>query len=135
MTRYFGTYPAKIDSKNRVSLPAAFRNATQDRQAVCLVRVADRKCVIGGGAEDLLKRVSENYSDLLDSFYAMSHKITLDQEGRLHFSKVLREQLLLKASDVVFVGRGPIFEIYTKDNWDPAKDQAAMATLRNNLIL
>jgi len=49
----------------------------------------------------------------------------LDKQGRILLSQQVREQVGIQ-KDIVLVGRGKLFELWGKENWDKGREQLAV---------
>jgi MraZ protein len=131
MALFLSTFTNKIDSKGRVSVPAQFRQSlnnlalnNKDFSGIVIYESFVNDCIEGCDI-DRIKLLSESidnldpFSEERDSFATTilggAIQISLDSDGRV----ILPEALLKKAKikdKVVFVGKGPTFEI-----WQPEK--------------
>ncbi|MXV44662.1 division/cell wall cluster transcriptional repressor MraZ [Saccharibacter sp. 17.LH.SD] len=127
MSMFLGTYPSRLDSKGRVSIPASFRAALKQTSSSDEVSLVLRPshlhaCIDGWGMaafealESALTRydpLSSDYEDLATSLYADAYPLMCDKDGRVSLPKILKQHAAL-TSDVIFMGLGKAFQI-----WDP----------------
>lgn len=126
MALFLSTFSNKIDSKGRVSVPAQFRlSLTNENFSGIVVYESFVNECIEGCDMDRIKRLSDSidnldpFSDERDAFATTilggAVQLSFDTDGRV----ILPESLLKKSAikdRVVFVGKGPTFEI-----WQPEK--------------
>ncbi len=126
MALFLSTFVNKIDSKGRVSVPAQFRLslANQDFSGIVVYESFINDCIEGCDIERI-KRLSDSidnldpFSEERDAFattiLGSAMQLAMDADGRV----ILPQALLKKnaiASEALFVGKGPTFEI-----WQPRK--------------
>jgi MraZ protein len=137
MALFLSTFTNKIDGKGRVSVPAQFRSSlvNENFSAMVLYESFINDCIEGCDIERI-KKLSESidnldpFSEERDAFATTvlggSTQVTIDGDGRV----ILPETLLKKAkikNELVFVGKGPTFEI-----WEPKKFAEYMAQAKKN---
>ena len=148
MALFVGTYENKLDTKGRVSLPAAYRaelqpvygaqSASQERQegeemnapVIYLYKAPGRDGVIEGCDHGYIERLgkriealrhgSEERRVLERSYIAKAKRINLDQGGRFMLPKFLKTHAKITDS-CLFVGCNKKFEIFNAET-DPFKD-------------
>ena len=134
MALFLSTFVKKIDKKGRVSVPAQFRAALTEESfgGIVVYNSFVNACIEASGMSRIEKLSSgidnlDPFSDERDAFATAvlggSFQLQFDSEGRV----TLPEDLIKAAGideDLVFVGKGPTFEI-----WEPkafaAKSEAA----------
>ncbi|MQX36730.1 division/cell wall cluster transcriptional repressor MraZ [Roseospira navarrensis] len=125
MGLFLSTVTNKVDSKGRVSVPAAFRTALKDQefQGVVLYPSFTDPCIEGCGM-DFLDRLSASlqqqptFSPDLDEItelvFGSSQQLPYDQTGRIVLPREFMEHAGI-TDQAAFVGKGPTFQI-----WEPA---------------
>jgi MraZ protein len=126
MDEFVSTYTNRLDSKGRVSIPAAFRAVlTRDGfDGLYCCPTLDGVAVDAGGNRLLEairerlgrhERFSPEHDDLSTTFMAQSERLGVDGEGRIILSDTFKE--LAGITDrVTFVGQGYKFQI-----WEPER--------------
>lgn len=130
---FLSTYENKIDSKGRVSVPAAFRSVLEvQSQPLIITRSLTDDCLQGQGAQrmqqivevlDTMDALSPEVQ-MLQAMLAHAQEMKMDSEGRI----LLTEEFLSFANldtTVMFVGMGRLFEI-----WNPETYRAREAKQR-----
>ncbi len=125
MALFLGRFTNRIDSKGRVSVPAAYRDtlAGEDFKGIVALRGLNDETIVASGIawiEDLARR--RDYYDLgsdeHDAYTALfndAQQLSFDGEGRV----VLPEEFLAHArigDSAVFAGSADYFEI-----WEPMR--------------
>ena len=144
MTHFLGSHLNRLDAKGRVSVPAAFRTALRTLDAVTeggvtmILRPSHKFACIEAWPQAVFNKLAQQldryelfspeYDNLAAAIYADAYPIESDKEGRI----ILNEMLVAHAGisdNVVFMGTGPIFQI-----WEPAaaKQRATDARLAVN---
>lgn len=138
MGRFLSTFHSRLDSKGRVSLPAAFRAVLEaDGFPGVFLHPALDQPVLEAGGNRLLQEIDRligrfpPYSEARDliatALLGRSESVKLDPEGRL----VLPERLKAHAgisSELVFVGLGEKFRI-----WSPERFSAHLGEANSRL--
>jgi len=140
---FFGTHIGKIDGKNRVSVPASFRNhiiaGAPDFKGVAVFPSLkpEDPAYIGCSAAYLTildERIHEGDFDpdeadaIANAIFPYVELLNFDDGGRVVFSKALRAHVGLEA-EAAFVGKGRhTFEIWRPDEHErrAAPQRAAM---------
>jgi MraZ protein len=130
---FLSTYENKIDSKGRVSVPAAFRAVLEvQSQPLIITRSLTDDCLQGQGAArmqqivevlDTMDSLSPEVA-MLQAMLAHAQEMKIDSEGRI----LLPEEFLSFAdlgTTLMFVGIGRLFEI-----WNPETYRTREATQR-----
>ena len=131
MRLFVGTHINKVDSKGRVSVPAAFRAVVSDKSfnGIVVYPHLEQACLEGGGI-DRLTAITDALEDNFGIFsaeqeafasaiLANAHQLQFDDNGRVMLPKEVSQSLKI-SGQVAFVGLGKRFQI-----WDPAVWQAA----------
>ncbi len=141
---FLSQYPKTLDRKNRVSTPNAFRTVLSNESFFGIVAVQSYSlptidCFGMSRMEKMSAECDFEYpfsSELppMTSIFADSHMLQFDADGRI----ILSESLLKHAhieKELVFVGRGPIFQIWNPNLFKEHQDEARkklIASKNNN---
>jgi len=132
MDRFLSNYTLRLDSKGRVSIPAAFRAvlARDGFEGLYCYPALDQPALDAGGnallqeIEELITRY-QPYSDARDglslALYGTSETLKIDGEGRMILTEPLKAHAGI-ADAVAFVGLGHTFRI-----WEPGRFRAQLA--------
>lgn len=134
MDRFLSTYTNRIDSKGRVSVPAAYRTLlAKDGFDGVFMTPAPSDPAIEAGGNALIEKInavieshaafSDDLLDLSMALFGESETAKIDGDGRI----VLSEKFLAHAglSDrVVFVGMGDRFRLWEPDRFAERSAQA-----------
>lgn len=119
---FFGTYTPKLDDKNRLFLPAKFRD--QLTEGLVVTRGQER-CLTIWSLEDFQKlterlaqapvtnKATRDYVRML--FAAASQEVP-DKQGRISIPPMLREYASL-TKDIVVIGSMNRIEIWDPESW------------------
>ena len=138
MSLFLSSYENRLDTKGRVSVPAAFRASIGSEKfpGVVLYRSFTNNCIEGlsmsrmeqlVAATDKMGVFDSELDDLSAMLFADARPLTFDVTGRI----VIPADLLKHAGitdTAVFVGRGTSFQI-----WNPDAFRAAQEKSLNNL--
>jgi MraZ protein len=125
---FLNQYHHCFDEKNRLTIPAKFRDQTAE--GVTVVQGLERNLMVLPQPEFqiLYDRLMEmNIADpearlLRQIILGNAMPVTPDGSGRILLSQNLRDYAGL-TSDVVFVGQGDYFEIWASEPWQKKQDQ------------
>ena len=139
---FIGRIENKLDTKGRISFPAAFREVLTSslHKGVILHPSLLYPCLEGFSYEFYQNYVEENDnattvlegsgSPLKDYIISSTHSLSIDDAGRLTLPKSLSDSIgLTKASHAVFVGKAKTFQI-----WEPSALAAHEAEQRQNAL-
>jgi len=126
MDEFVSTFTNRLDSKGRVSIPAAFRAVlTRDGfDGLYCCPTLDGVAVDAGGNRllDAIRerlsrheRFSPEHDDLSTTFMAQSERLGIDGEGRIILSETFKDMAGI-TDRVTFVGQGYKFQI-----WEPER--------------
>lgn len=126
MDEFVSTFTNRLDSKGRVSIPAAFRAVlTRDGfDGLYCCPTLDGVAVDAGGNKllDAIRerlsrheRFSPEHDDLSTTFMAQSERLGIDGEGRIILSETFKHMAGI-TDRVTFVGQGYKFQI-----WEPER--------------
>ena len=138
MALFLSSYENRLDSKGRISVPAAFRSALNNENfsGVILYRSFTHNCIEGlsmsrmekiAGATDKMGVFDNDLDDLSALLFADARPLQFDVTGRI----VIPSELLKHANITdcaLFVGRGNSFQI-----WNPSDFESIQKTSLNNL--
>ncbi|HWM47156.1 MAG TPA: division/cell wall cluster transcriptional repressor MraZ [Xanthobacteraceae bacterium] len=133
MNRFVSNTTLRLDSKGRVSIPAAFRAvlARDGFEGLYCYPTLDQTAVDAGGNALLaeIERMIERFppytqerEQFLVALYGTSETLKLDGEGRVVLSDELKKHAGISDA-VTFVGLGHKFQI-----WEPQRFRAHLAT-------
>ena len=118
-----GHYTVKLTDKNRVALPARYREEIGESAIIakwyegCLVIVSkDKWDEIIVRLTGRAKILSEPVRDIDRFILGSAFEVRLDAQGRFVMPKVLGDYAKLK-KDIVFVGLGNRIEVWDKEIW------------------
>jgi len=140
MDRFVATYINRLDSKGRVSVPAAFRAvlAREGHEGLYCYPALDLPAIDAGGARlqdeigDQLTKFdtfSEEYEVLSTAFYADSRVLKIDQDGRIMLPEEFREVTGI-GDAALFAGQGFKFQIWEESRFRE-RHKAAREHLRS----
>jgi MraZ protein len=132
MDRFVSNVTLRLDSKGRVSIPAAFRSvlARDGFDGLYCYPALDRPAIDAGGnalmaeIEALIARYgpfSNEREQLAVALYGTSETLKIDGEGRVSLSESLKAHAGISEA-VSFVGLGHKFQI-----WEPGRFQNELA--------
>lgn len=138
MDEFVSTFTNRLDSKGRVSVPAAFRQvlARDGFEGLYCCPTLDQNAVDAGGNR-LLQQIrsslarfepfSEEHEFLSTTLIGESEVLKLDAEGRVGLTETIKAHAGI-ADQVTFVGQGYKFQI-----WEPERFAAYRAEAREHL--
>ena len=138
MALFLSSCENRLDTKGRVSVPAAFRSSLTDEKfaGVVLFRSFTHNCIEGlsmsrmekmANATDKMGVFDNELDDLIAMLFADARPLAFDVTGRI----VIPNELLKHANitdTALFVGRGNSFQI-----WNPSDFARVQATSLQNL--
>ena len=138
MSLFLSCYENRLDTKGRISVPAAFRSSLNNENfaGVVLFRSFTHNCIEGlsmsrmekiAGATDEMGIFDNELDDLSAMVFADARPLPFDVTGRI----VIPNDLLKHANihdTALFVGRGNSFQI-----WNPSDFANVQNTSLNNL--
>lgn len=134
MDEFVSTFTNRLDSKGRVSIPAAFRAVlTRDGfDGLYCCPTLDGVAVDAGGNRllDAIRerlsrheRFSPEHDDLSTTFMAQSERLGIDGEGRIILSETFKDMAGI-TDRVTFVGQGYKFQIWEPDRFLAYREKA-----------
>ena len=130
--RFVGIVTNKLDAKNRVSIPALFRQslANQQTEGLYCFKAVGRAALMGFGnklfektessLEGLHPIFSPNYAAQATAIYAQARHLAFDDEGRVRVPDDLITYANIRER-VLFAGLGEVFEIWEPDAYYTAE--------------
>lgn len=125
-----GTYKPTLIGKNRLVLPAKLRKEISGDRLV--LAVGFEECIMGfeekkweeATAADLATALSDKQGrDLRRKMFSQAEVVELDSQGRIVVPESLVSDRELKG-EIVVIGAGDHFEIWSKQLWEEYKRQA-----------
>jgi transcriptional regulator MraZ len=129
MQRFSGTFEHAIDDKNRVAIPAKFREALsglqEERLMVTRFRSGEHRCLdvypitAWRDLEAKLlakRRFNPEIQRFKRVYVSGAHDCPLDGQGRILLPQHLRDWAGI-TRDVVFTGEIDMFKIWSRDTW------------------
>lgn len=125
---FLGKYACKLELEHRMLVPATFRG--QLSGGIYITQGFDRNLLIltTDAFQEVYKRVkSLNIADpltrlLLRMILGMAYEIGTDKDGRISIPSELIDFAYLK-EDVLAIGQGDFFEIWSTDLWNQQASQ------------
>jgi MraZ protein len=132
---FLGQYRHNLDSKDRLTIPAKYR--TQLGDGFTIVQGYDRNLAAypDESFEQVARKVRGlNPTDLTARMlsrmvFSTANRVDIDRGGRVLIPEFLRKFAGL-ANEVVLVGMGDFFEIWSSEEW--AKQEAALMDAEAN---
>jgi MraZ protein len=128
---FLGEYQRSLDNKQRLFIPAKFREELTKGIAV-ISKGFDEKCLFLFSLEswdDLAKKITTgpvtniNIQKFSRWFFKSAHEEVIDAQGRIKIDKSLIDHANLK-KDVVLLGVSTRAEIWAKEIWEQYSDSA-----------
>jgi MraZ protein len=134
MHRFSGTFEHAIDDKNRVAIPAKYREALsglhQERLMVTRFRDGEMRCLDAyplSAWEELeakllaKRRFNPRVQQFKRVYVSGAHECSVDGQGRILLPQHLRDYAGIKR-DVVFTGEIDMFKLWDRDIWQRTFD-------------
>ncbi|HKJ26790.1 MAG TPA: division/cell wall cluster transcriptional repressor MraZ [Anaerolineales bacterium] len=121
---FLGQYRHNIDDKGRLTVPARFRELLSE--GAYITQGFDRNLMVLAAPdfEAMVRKLRSSSSltnsddrDLKRLLFSTADKVQPDGNGRILLPQFLRDQHQLDG-EVVLVGVGDYFEIWSPENWD-----------------
>jgi MraZ protein len=141
---FLGEYRHSIDNKDRLTVPARFRELMVD--GAYILRGFDRNLmVLTPKAFEAVSRRLDQMSltdplarDLRRLIFGSASRLDVDKAGRILVPEFLRQKAgLTSDQEAILVGQGSYFEIWSSDEWalqQQALDQAEANTERFKVL-
>ncbi|WP_350334963.1 division/cell wall cluster transcriptional repressor MraZ [Coralliovum pocilloporae] len=134
MSDFVSRVTNKLDSKGRVSIPAAFRAVLDYEEAKFLYccPTLDMQAIDAGGSRfqgairDRLAQFetfSEDHEFLSTALLGESENLKIDTDGRVTLSDALKEHAGI-TTHVTFVGQGYKFQIWAPERFETYRNEA-----------
>jgi MraZ protein len=132
--KFWGHYQHSLDSKNRVAIPAKFRQQIEDGKVVvtkffggCLAVYPESEWekLLENELSDLHPITSTEGRRIERTLFGSAFPCEVDKQGRINLSAYHLKQAGIK-KEVVFKGLNNKFEIWDKERWEAweeAEDQ------------
>jgi MraZ protein len=125
---FLNQYHHSFDDKSRLTIPAKFRDQTAE--GITVVQGLERNLMVLPQPEFMIlydRLMAMNLADpearlLRQIILGNAVQVTPDGSGRILLSQNLRDYAELK-TEVVFVGQGDYFEIWSPEPWQKKQDQ------------
>ena len=125
---FLGKHSSKLDKYNRLSTPSQFREELSNRSYI--TQGFDRNLLVltRDAFQEIYRRVvSLNIADplarvLLRLILGTAHEVHMDKSGHLPIPDELKEFANLH-EDILLVGQGDYFEIWSADLWNNQETQ------------
>ena len=147
MSLFLSSYENRLDTKGRISVPAAFRSSliNENFAGVVLYRSFTHNCIEGlsmsrmekiANATDKMGVFDNALDDLSAMLFADARPLQFDVTGRI----VIPNDLLKHAGitdRALFVGRGNSFQIWNPDEFKKVQEKSLenLRTTRPNLVI
>jgi len=125
---FLGRFHHNLDEKGRLTVPARFRDDLSNDGAYIMQGFDQNLLVLPTVSFDTLShRISKmSMTDptarlLRRLLYSSANQVTVDNSGRILIPQYLRESVNLDVQ-VVIVGNGEYFEIWSPDEWSKQND-------------
>lgn len=127
-TRFRGINSVNMDSKGRIAIPVKYRNYLLEERGACLIITIDTndKCLLLYPLpewEEIEKQVEalpsfdQQARRLQRLLIGYATEVDVDKQGRILLPVMLRDYAELD-KQVVLVGQGKRFELWSKDSWE-----------------
>lgn len=125
---FLGKYSSRLDKKNRLSVPPAFGGELTDGVYVAQGFDRNLQVLTVGAFREIYARIKAlNIADplsrlLLRMLLGMTYESEPDRDGQILIPDGLKDFALLK-EDVLLIGQGDYFEIWSPDLWNAQETQ------------
>lgn len=125
-----GKYINKLDQKNRMFVPAKFRDALGSEFVLTVSE--SKNCIQCYSVAEFEKKFAELESrigdmlgedDILTDLFAETYEVTIDNQGRISIPVEQRESVGLESSALV-IGMGRHVEIWNEENFKAYREKA-----------
>ena len=145
MTLFLSTYINKVDRKNRLSVPAPFRNALSEQsfQGIIVFKSTGHLALEGFGMDfmsnlpdrlDEFDLFSSEQDDMASIIFGESRQLPFDGDGRINLPADLAEFCGI-TDQAAFVGLGKKFQIWAPDQLEAHKDAARARVSKTGMTL
>lgn len=145
MALFLSNTTNKVDSKGRVSVPAAYRAALSGQPFHGIVALPSFKypAIQCGGMEWMeqlsagvgaYEFFSDDHDTLTATLFANAQQLAFDGDGRITLATSLTEHANI-VKQATFVGRGPVFEIWQPDAFAAYQSEATRRAAEQGLTV
>ena len=126
---FMGEYLHSLDSKNRVSVPAKYRERLGTSFILtkgldsCLFVYPEEEWEIFENKLKALPLTNQGARQFVRFFFAGAVECTPDKQGRILIPQTLKRYSQIE-KDIVFIGTGNRIEVWSKEKWDEYNHQA-----------
>ncbi len=119
---FLGQYHHTLDSKDRLTVPAKYRELLDDGAYVMQGLDKNLMVLTEAAFQVVYKRITQMSitdplaRDLRRLIFSTAAQTEVDKSGRILLQKFLRDLVEL-GSEVILVGQGDYFEIWSPDEW------------------
>ena len=139
----YGRYEHTIDSKNRVFVPAKYKEALGD--SFKLSHNGFNKCILVYSNEEwqkyeetLASYPPTEFEDYIREVYSNTVDVQIDAQGRIVIPNYLKEKLKVNEDSVIknlaILGVGTHLEIWSVEGYDQKSKKVDMENIRNLMI-
>lgn len=126
---FLGQFYHNLDDKGRLTIPTRFRDLLSENGAYVLQGFEQNLLVLPiSSFENISKRINKmSMTDpksrlLRRLFFSTANYVEVDKSGRILIPQYLRKSAFLE-SEVIVVGNGVYFEIWSPDQWNSQAEQ------------
>lgn len=121
-----GRFEHTIDAKGRVSIPAKYRELLSEKSDNCIMITNFDRCLMAFPLDEWqvweekvtsMSMVKKEATAFQRFFLSGAQECSIDKLGRILVPPTLRSYAKLE-KNVVFVGLGKRFEIWSKERWE-----------------
>ena len=126
---FLGQFYHNLDNKGRLTIPTQFRDILSEGGAYVLQGFEQNLLVLPSARfENVAQRINQmSMTDptsrlLRRLFFSTAQHVEVDKSGRILLPRFLRKSSYLD-TEVVVVGNGAYFELWSPDNWSSQSEQ------------
>lgn len=134
----YGRYEHTVDAKNRVFVPAKYKEAldgsfklTYNGMEKCIMVYSNREWE--KYEEGLTSLPALQFGDYIREVYSNTVDVQPDSQGRIVLPQFLKDQVEIERN-VIFIGVGNHIEIWAQDVYDSKRKGIDMETLKKLMI-
>ncbi|MDD3266718.1 MAG: division/cell wall cluster transcriptional repressor MraZ [Burkholderiales bacterium] len=142
---FSGVTNLNLDSKNRIAIPAKYRDVLQEEfSGRLVVTLESAKCLLIYTEEawnvvrDKIQNLPNSVHPLVKSYQRLvlghAENLEIDKAGRILLPATLRSMVGLD-HELSLVGMGDKFELWNKAKWDAETNQALSASAEDLALL
>jgi MraZ protein len=126
---FYGQFYHTLDEKGRLTIPSRFRDQLAAEGVAFVMQGFDQNLMVFPAAAFALLTDQVNSTNLADAnarkmrrlIFGTAYQLEVDKAGRILIPPHLRETASLQ-SDVVIVGGGPYFELWSPELWNGQRE-------------